>query len=176
MMCSNTNLTMAVCFTQAEVDEINDKCGMVQFWAVKQTGPSELMFEPAAEGEGVRMSGYDSSGCVKLMQARKRPKTLIGRVWGMAQVKELAIVRSGIKFTPDMSRTPRTVNRGTDAERIHDRARQLGEAPVRKDVGALMSLREFTQAVDAVNTFVTQNEGHVVLEVRNGLLKFLVEG
>lgn len=174
---------LALALTQVEMDEVNEKCGLVHFWAVKQTGPNEFMYEPAAEGDGVRVSVYAARATPHQIRTVHVPKTLRGggREWGMSDVREAAIVRSGIKFTPDMSKPKQERERGSDAERIHRRAEKLAitgrwtEAEAR-DQGHLMSLREFTTAVDMVNKFVTENEGHVVLEVRNGMLKFLVEG
>lgn len=175
MRCSNIESGLSVFLTQADMDQINEKCGMVGFWALKQTGPQEFMMEPAAEGEGVRIINYGDSSKespYRILFAKTRPKTLTTRFWGAAAVKEINILRSGIKFTPDMTNPVVRRPRGTEAERIHRRAEALTpSAP-----SALMSLRDFTQAVEKVNQFVTENEGHVVLEVRNGLLKFLAEG
>lgn len=174
MKTSNTEVGLAVYATQEEMDQINDKCGAVKFWAMKQTGPLEFMIEPAAEGEGVQFNESTNPNAIYKWRSvfkSSRPKTLVNRFWGAATVKELILLRSGVKFTPDTTHGVIRRNRGTDAARIHRKAEAM-----ELDTGSLLSLRDFTRAVDTVNKFVTENEGHVVLEVRNGVLKFLAEG
>jgi hypothetical protein len=173
MKSSNIEGGLRVMFTQTEIDEINDKCGMVSFWSLKQIGPLEFMLSQAEEGKGLAFSkGYgDHPSSVQF--SKDRPKTIANRFWGMSECNSVAIIRQGVKFSPDMSMPVIRRPRGTEAERIHKRAEAFEP---KKDDGALMSLREFTTAVDKVNKFVTENEGHVVLDINSGLLKFLVEG
>jgi len=173
MKTSNLENGLRLMLTQAEVDEIHDKMGMVNFWTIKQTGPLEFMVIQAEEGQGVQFTVGYGDFANSLQFSRDRPKTIASRVWGMTDVKSMTVLRQGVRFEPDMSKEPIRRSRGTEAERIHKRAEVLSGS---KDDGALMSLRDFTQAVDRVNKFVTENESHVVLDVKSGLLKFLVEG
>lgn len=178
MKTSNIEGGLRVMFTQAEMDEIHDKCGMVSFWSLKQTGPLELMLIPAEDGKGLAMGKGYSDTPHGIQFKADRPKTFTSRYWGMAECKSVAVLRQGVKFEPDMSQPVIRRPRATEAERVHTRATSWDTAlaEARKDSGALMSLREFTTAVDLVNQFVTENAGHVVLDVKSGLLKFLVEG
>lgn len=162
MQCSNTPKAFSVAITDPEWEQIKALNGPEARYVVKQSSPVE--FALATSDVGAVFTPYKGRDKHHhILRTIRRPPVLKNKFWGMIAVKDAQLIRHKIKITPDTSKLhiERMVSERTQKTPIHKES---------------VSLPEFRYAVDTVNRFLTENEGHVVLDIKSGLLKFLVEG
>lgn len=163
MKTSNTKDRLTVVLTAAEVNELSKHHVGPTTWKLSQSGPFEFHISAAPNGSGSSFSVYPAGdkSCLSLAFTDRAP-SLRNRYWGMSEVEQVSIRKDGLLFVPDTSKLVRKINKSKPA-------------PTPSVASRPVTLDEFRQAVETINLFSAQHDDALVLDVRDGQLRAMME-